>query len=86
MAFPFGGFLYLKHSPELRQTRVLLPERFTFLLAPSALQLVVSPLVIIRIYNIFHMGNTKIKTNSKSFYYKNLKLSKLLTSYPKMIF
>ena len=27
-----------QHSPELRQTRVLLPERFTFLLAPSALQ------------------------------------------------
>jgi len=57
----------MKHSPELRQTRVLLPERFTAsLFAPSALQAkVVSPLVVIRIYKIYEIGHTK--TNSKDF-------------------
>jgi hypothetical protein len=50
----------MKHSPELRPTRVLLPERFTAsLFAPSALlELTVSPLVIIRIYKIYRIGHT----------------------------
>ncbi|ALX48066.1 hypothetical protein AOX59_05270 [Lentibacillus amyloliquefaciens] len=46
------GGLLCKHSPEVRPARVILPERFTTSLAPSALLLlpaVNSPLAIIRI-------------------------------------
>jgi len=46
--FPLWWFTGREHSPELRQTRVFLPERFAFPLAPSALHDVVSPLVLIR--------------------------------------
>lgn len=59
----------MKHSPELRQTRVLLPERFTVATACSfgatLTIFVVSPHVFIRIYKILQIGHTK--TNSKDF-------------------
>ena len=50
---------YGKHSPEVRPTKVLLPERFAFLLAPSALRiayrLVISPLVLNRFHEILNL-------------------------------
>jgi hypothetical protein len=58
----------MKHSPELRQTRVLLPERFTVSTVCSfgaTYILVVSPLIIIRIYKILQIGHTK--KNSQDF-------------------
>ncbi|AKP47776.1 hypothetical protein BSM4216_2538 [Bacillus smithii] len=42
----------MEHSPEVRPTGVLLPERFALLLAPSALHKAVSPPVFIRRYLI----------------------------------
>lgn len=47
-----------EHSPELRQTRVLLPERFTSSACSFGATKVVSPLVVIRIYNIIQFGHT----------------------------
>jgi hypothetical protein len=47
-----------EHSPELRQTRVFLPERFAFPACSfGATSLVVSPLVLIRQYNFFPDGH-----------------------------
>jgi hypothetical protein len=64
--FPLGWFTDGERSPELRQTRVFLPERFASPLAPSALHHVVSPLVLIRcIYNFQENGQTNEGKNRK---------------------
>ncbi|CAH2715261.1 hypothetical protein BACCIP111895_02445 [Neobacillus rhizosphaerae] len=56
--FPLWWLKVSEHSPELRQTRVLLPERFTSSACSFGATKVVSPLVVIRIHKIIKFGHT----------------------------